>query len=82
MKSRVIKNLAYGFYILCLTILTLALGYVVYNGFKSASDEEAICERLNGELIERTGPTECVKEVIRFPQQEKDNALRQIRKLP
>ena len=79
MKSRVIKNLAYGFYILCLTILALALGYVVYDGFKSASDEEAICERLNGELINLSGPTECVKQIIRYTQQEKANAPRQTR---
>ncbi len=82
MKWSTTKKLAYGFYIFCMTILAIAMAWAIYHGFKSTSDEKAICARLNGELIERTGPTECVKEVIRFPQQEKDDALRQIRKLP
>lgn len=76
MKWSATKKLAYGFYYFCTAILTMAMAWAIYHGLKNSSDEKAICERLNGELINQSGPTECVKQIIRYTPQEKANASR------
>lgn len=69
---------ALGLLLLVLFFITLAgsLAAIVVMGFKSASTEQQICQRLGGELINQSGPTECVKQVIRYTPQEKANASR------
>ena len=67
------------FHTLCLILyIAIAIGLIwsIYTGVKSSNREKELCAKLHGQLIDLTGPTQCVKKVIYFTDEEKANAPR------
>lgn len=66
-----IKVIANVLWFLFLITLAAALIWATYTGYQSSEREKAICARLHGELIDLVGPTQGVKKVIYFTNEEK-----------